>query len=274
MSPLKTTVHEWLPPALARWISGILGSGIRFEGDFATWEEASAHCTGYDADAILAKVLAATLKVKAGAAAFERDSVLFDEMEYVWPVLTGLMWVAARSGGRLNVLDFGGALGSSYFQGRPFLQSLQAMRWNVVEQPHYVDAGRKHIQDERLRFYKTIDECIAENRPNAILLSSVLQYLPDPHLVLPNLVKVSADAIVFDRTIVNRSSRDRIYVQHVPASINSASYPCRSISESGLFALLDENYLPWSTFSSLRFPALNSIDSEFKGYIFTRTKDK
>ena len=136
MSVLKTIARELLPPVLLRLLRQAYGGAIHFEGDFATWEDARAHCTGYDNDEILAKVLAASLKVKAGEAAFERDSVLFDEIEYVWPVLTGLMWAAARSGGSLNVLDFGGALGSSYFQSKNFLQSLPDLRWNVVEQPH------------------------------------------------------------------------------------------------------------------------------------------
>lgn len=126
--------------------------GIRFEGNYSTWEAAAAQCTGYDAAPILAKVLDATLRVKRGEAAYERDSVLFDEIEYTSPVTEALMWAAAQSGGRLDVLDFGGALGSSYFQNRAFLADLPQVRWSVVEQAHYVEAGREHIQDETLRF--------------------------------------------------------------------------------------------------------------------------
>ena len=270
MNIFKELARNWLPPVLVRWFRQVRGGGIRFEGNFVTWEEANSHCTGYDAEEILAKVLASTLKVKHGEAAAERDSVLFDQIEYAWPVLAGLMWAAARSSGRLNVLDFGGALGSSYFQNRKFLQSLPDVRWNVVEQPHYVDAGRKHIQDEQLRFYKTIAECLAENQPNVILLSSVFQYLPDPSSMLLDLKRVGSDTIVFDRTIVNHSSFDRVYVQHVPAPIYSASYPCRSFSESALLAALGKSYLALCEFPSLNFPALNAIESEFKGYIFTR----
>ena len=59
---------------------------------------------------ILGKVLEATLKVKNGEAVYERDLVLFDHIEFYWPVLSGLMWVAARNNGRLNVLDYGGTL--------------------------------------------------------------------------------------------------------------------------------------------------------------------
>lgn len=270
MNVFKTLVLDWLPPILIRWVRQIRGGGIYFEGEFATWNEASAKCTGYDAEYILTKVLAATLKVNRGEAVYERDSVIFNKIEYAWPVLAGLMWAAAR-GARLNVLDFGGALGSSYFQNREFLQSLPDVRWNVVEQAHYVEAGRVHIQNEQLRFYKSIEECLAENNPNVVLLSGVLQYLPDPRSILLDFLKVGADVVVLDRTIVNQSPVDRIYVQHVPPSIYSASYPCRSLSESVLINTFGVNYDFLGDFTSLDFPALNSIKSEFKGYIFTRT---
>ena len=43
-----------------------------------------------------------------------------DVMEYQFPLLSGLLYAAARDGG-LSVVDFGGALGSTYFQCRDFL---------------------------------------------------------------------------------------------------------------------------------------------------------
>jgi putative methyltransferase (TIGR04325 family) len=70
--------------------------------------------TGYDSEIILEKTRDALLKVKNGEAAYERDSVLFDEIQYAWPLLTSLMWVAAQAKGILNVLDFGGSLGTTY----------------------------------------------------------------------------------------------------------------------------------------------------------------
>ena len=243
MSVLKALARDWLPSVLARWFRQLRGGGrIRFEGDFATWEEANSHCTGYDAEEILAKVLASTLKVKHGEAAAERDSVLFDQIEYAWPVLAGLMWAASRSSGRLNVLDFGGALGSSYFQNRKFLQSLPDVRWNVVEQPHYVDAGRKHIQDEHLRFYKTIVECLSENQPNVILLSSVLQYLESPADLISELNKVGALCLVVDRTPFTLHGKDKLVVQKVPAAIYSASYLMRIFSLPKFEQLLAKNW--------------------------------
>jgi putative methyltransferase (TIGR04325 family) len=270
MSSLKAIARDWCPPAIHRWVRRLRAGGIRFEGEFATWEEACAHCTGYDADNILAKVLAATLQVKQGTAVFERDSVLFDKVEYAWPVIAGLLGVAARSGGRVSVLDFGGSLGSSYFQNRELLKTLPTVRWNVVEQPHYVKAGQTYIQDEQLRFYPSIHECLTENKVNVILVSSVLQYLPDPADVFLPLLAVGADAVILDRTMINYSTSDRIYVQHVPPSIYTASYPCRSLSESRLLAATGDCYQLIADFPSLYFPDLECIDSELKGYLLTR----
>jgi mono/diheme cytochrome c family protein len=49
-------------------------------------------------------VTAGVKKVLAGEAAFERDSVCFEEPEYRWPLLASLMWIAARSNGELSVV--------------------------------------------------------------------------------------------------------------------------------------------------------------------------
>ena len=46
--------------------------------------------------------------IERGEGEFERDSVVFHEAEYVWPVLSALMSAAARAGGKLHVVDFGG----------------------------------------------------------------------------------------------------------------------------------------------------------------------
>lgn len=242
MTALRSLALDWLPPAVVRWLRQQRGGGICFEGEYATWEEAAARCTGYDAESILAKVLAATLKVKRGEAAFERDSVLFDEMEYAWPVLAGLMWAAARSGGRLNVLDFGGALGSSYFQNRKFLQRLPEVRWNVVEQPHYVEAGQAHIQDDQLKFYKTIDECLSENKPDIVLLSSVLQYLEAPIEIMKRLSSSGAACLVIDRTPFSAHGKDKILIQRVPPGIYAATYPMRVFSQHKFLDMLDADW--------------------------------
>jgi len=238
----KAFIKDWLPPVATRWLRDLRGGSIRFSGNYASWAEASAHSDGYDAEAILAKVLEATLAVKRGEAAYERDSVIFRQIDYVWPLLAGLMWAAARAGGRLNVLDFGGSLGSLYFQHRRFLGSLPEIHWNIVEQAHYVECGKAHIEDATLRFYPDVAACLAENVPNVILLSSVLQYLPHPVDLLDELRDIGSAVMMIDRTPIAAVPADRLLVQTVPASVCAASYPMWVFSESALLACLQRDW--------------------------------
>jgi len=219
-SMLKRYVH---PPLLRLYRS--IAAGVRFSGEYATWEEALRNATGYDAPKIVERVTAAALKVKLGEATYERDSVLFNEIQYSWPVLAGLMWIAAQHNNRLNVVDFGGSLGSSYFQTRKFLDTLDDCRWCIVEQKAFVAAGRKYFSDGRLRFYESLDECATDRRADAILLSSVIQYLPRPHEFLEDIMQRGFRFILVDRSPFSVDRADRITVQNVPPSIYPASYP-------------------------------------------------
>lgn len=282
--PLARTVNRYvgllrsavdvMPPTLARSIYALRRNGIRFVGPFESWEAASANSGGYDAGDILARVLDATLTVKRGEAAFERDSVVFDEIDYTWPVTAGLMWAAARANGRLDVLDFGGALGSSYFQHARLLSALPDVRWNVVEQLHFTRTGRSALQDGCLRFHDSIADCLKESRPNVVLVSGVLQYLADPDPVIAELRAVGAPVIVVDKTVVSTSLRDRIYVQRVPASIYRASYPCRSLSESKLITKFSPAYQLECAFDSTDAPPLVQIGSQYRGFLFSRTDEQ
>lgn len=271
---LTRIAKDWLPPALLRKLRKVHPGGkISFEGPFANWQEAVNMSSGYDSQEILDKVLAATLKVKNGSAAYERDSILFDEIHYSWPVAAGLMRAAAEDGGRLSVLDFGGSLGSSYFQNRQFLEELKDVRWSIVEQMHFVEAGKQYIQDGQLRFFETIDGCVKNEKPNVVLLSSVLQYLEKPEQVLKKLLSIHPKTVIVDLTIINVGLRHRIYLQNVPRSIYSASYPVWSLGQQCLFDVFKKSrYSLLSEFKTLNFPALETIESLFKGYLFIKDK--
>jgi len=218
-------------------------------------------------------VLAATLKVKRGEAAYERDSVVFNEIQYSWPVTAALMWAAAQSGGRLSVLDFGGSLGSSYFQHRQFFDGLTDIRWSVVEQPHFVQAGRQYIQNENLRFYETICECEEFEKPNVILLSSVLQYLEKPDEFLGSILKTAANVLIIDKTPYSSKMFDGLATQHVSADIYPASYPMHIFAES---IFLEKMLLNWTLIASSLSPE-GYVDSPldkfaFKSFLFKRNK--
>jgi putative methyltransferase (TIGR04325 family) len=239
---IKSLLKELSPPALVRFFSAFINTRYGFRGDYSSWEEAQAASDGYDAEVILPKVKEALLKVKMGRAVYERDSVIFNEVHYSWPLLAGLMWVAAQQDGNLNLLDFGGSLGSTYFQNREFLLSLPKVRWSIVEQARFVDEGKKYFENETLRFYKDIDSCVRERNPHCILFSSVLQYLEKPYALLQQVKALSFPFILIDRTGFIEGREDRLTVQKVSPSIYRASYPCWFFNHQKFLSFLDDGY--------------------------------
>jgi len=247
MIDLRALARAALPPIVARWIGQRLSPGPSWAGDYTSWSEAVAASTGYDDDLILERVHGAALEVQRGEAAWERDGVTFDAITISWPVLAGLLWIGAQSGGRLDVLDYGGALGTSYVQNRSFLSTLN-LSWSVVEQPHFVEAGRRDFEGESLRFYASIDECLKVREPHVLLLSSVLQYLERPSAIMETAARFSY--VIIDRTPLWPAERDQLTVQTVPPSIYAARYPCWLLSEPRLLAMLSQHFEIVSSFQS------------------------
>lgn len=238
MNNLIKRLCEFVMPSFGNLLRRVCGR-LHFIGPLDSWAEASAICRGYNSSNILEKVLDSSIKVKNGYAKYERDSVTFDELEYSWHVTAALMWAAAKSEGRLNVLDFGGSLGSSYFQNKIFLDSVKNTNWCIVEQDHFVEAGKAHIQDERLHFFSSIQDCLLNYKPDVILLSSVLQYLASPFDVLQELSAAGAGVLIIDRTPFSLNGTNKICIQVVPPEIYSASYPMWVFDRDRVLDLLE-----------------------------------
>jgi len=270
-SKIRKHLSNWLPPVVVESLKPVLGRTIYFKGRFHNWSEARAHSTGYDSDLILEKVKEAQLKVKAGEAAFERDSVLFDRIHHSFPVLAALQNVALRHAGRLSVLDYGGSLGSSYFQCQPFLGGLNKLQWSVVEQTNFVHCGKRLFTDDTLNFFDTIADCVAKKHPNATLLSSVLQYVPEPYAVLDELMQSGLPVIVVDRTPYSDLDDDFITIQHVPKKIYPASYPCWIFSRARFQAHVDIRYKIIAEFESADGPGrVHDTPFSFGGMILCK----
>ena len=217
-------------------------------GDYANWEEAKKKCTGYDSQIILEKCKNSLLQVKNGTAIYERDSVIFNKKQYSWPLLAGLQKAAINNGGKLCVLDFGGSLGSSFFQNKDFL-AINDLKWCIVEQPNFIECGKEFFESNYLKFYYTLDECLQNEQPNVLLLSSVLQYLDKPYEWIEKLIKLNFNYIIIDRTSFTDNSRDIITIQSVPESIYKASYPMWFFGKENLLNKF-KNYKIVSEFSS------------------------
>lgn len=261
---LRAAALRFLPPSLVDLLRGRFGE-VRFGGDYASWSEALAHSRGYAAEDILARVVDATLAVRSQRAAFERDGLTFDRIEHSWPVLASLLWVGSLRGGTLHVLDFGGSLGSSYQQNRDYLSAL-ALRWSVVEQPHFVAAGRERFASAELSFHDSVESCLAaRGRPDVLLLSSVLPYVQDPYGVLDALLAHAIPFVIVDRTPMLAGIRDRLTVQQVSGRLGQASYPAWFFARTNFLRRFEGKYRLREEFDSLDHA---NIASRHQGFLF------
>lgn len=263
MIQFKEILKGMIPRSILNYFIGFF---YGWTGNFSTWGEAEKKSSGYDSQNILEKVKNATLKVKNGLVPYERDSVVFNKIQYSYPLLSGLMWIAAQNNGELNVLDFGGSLGSSYFQNKYFLDSLRDVKWCIVEQENFVNEGLKNFTDKNLKFYNSIEDCLNENTIEVILLSSVLQYIEEPYKLLELIKSKGFDYIIIDRTPFIKGV-DRLTIQKVHPAIYKAKYPCWFFNKEKFVNALNVNYKIVVEFDSIDQA---NIKSEFKGFILKK----
>lgn len=232
MNRLVQLVRQWCPPALLAFYRRHAPLQIRFSGDYPSWQQALDHSAGYQDQDAIAAIRASAVEVRDGRAGWERDGTLFPEPLPEWPVRACLARAAQQ--GRLRVLDFGGALGTSYQQHRQFFADKVRLDWRIVEQPKLVAIGTAEFATAQLRFFADIAAATAGDRPHIALLGCVLPYLQDPHQTLERIAATAVPAILLHRTPLIQAERDRLTVQRVPASIYRASYPAWFFSEQRL----------------------------------------
>jgi putative methyltransferase (TIGR04325 family) len=258
---IKIVLKKILPEPVRRFLSGIY---FGWHGNYDSWQEAQSRCIGYDSEVILRKVRSSLMMVKEGKAVFERDSVIFTKPEYSYPLLTGLMLVAAKNKGKLNIIDFGGSLGSTYYQNKQFLDSIYEVNWCIVEQPGFVKVGNDDFASERLHFFGSIEDCLGKFSIDAILFSSVLQYLEEPYKLLDKIKQLKFKHIIIDRTPLVLG-KDRITVQRVNRMIYKASYPCWFFNKRKFSDYLVPEYRLVTDFEAID---RSNISSEFMGFVF------
>ena len=254
----------------ARLVRTLLGAPdpLSFDDSFASWGEAAAFASGYDSADIADRVLRSTAAVLAGDAVFERDGVIFHEPEYRWPVLYALALSIARHGA-LKVLDLGGSLGSVYWQHRALIPTSD-ITWTILEQPTLIERGRT-LECEPVSFAANLDEVQNAGPHHVALLSSVLQYLPQPWQMLDAVLDVGVDLLVIDRTPFHTGPDDIPTLQKVPAHIYPASYPAWILSWERMMDALDGWHIV-ASFPGIEPPmrTRKGVDFSWSGLIATR----
>lgn len=247
MSHLRDTLKLFIPPVLLeakRRIQRCLkpGPGLcrpAFEGPLSSWQDAVDRSEGWDASAITEKTLEMALKVRDGIIEFEQDTLPRSKIIYSDTILAFLLLTLARHHHRLDIVDFGGSLGTNYFQNRKILHCLGDIpfSWNIVERKVLADLGRAHFSTTGLQFFTDVEQAV-RSRPtpiDAFLFSGSFQYLSDPLAFLDRIISLGANILAFDRLLTSPGPVHAPYIQRPdPDVYYRASYPVWCFSYTAL----------------------------------------
>ncbi|HEY1075966.1 MAG TPA: methyltransferase, TIGR04325 family [Fontimonas sp.] len=268
------TLRSWIPPALIGLARKLPGRASRYEGPFDSWGIAAQRSAGYAANGILEQVRRSTEWALGAPDRYEQDSVRFTGPCPPSHALAAVLLGLARADSNAVVLDIGGALGSHYLRWRPWMRAAGLAHWRIVEQDHFVAAGEALFEgrSEPLTFHRTLQDLPAEI-PAAILLSSVLQYIPAERDPLEAICRLGAQVIVIDRTPFSESSDEQVLVQHIPPRIYQASYPLRVISHARVNALLAPAYTLLHSFDTGDGTiSLRGVSATYRGQVWVRSR--
>ena len=239
MSTLKQNIKTLLPPLLLDFYKKV-NTKYGYFGDYNNWQAAQKYTTSFEDNAILDKIKDSINKFLNGQAVFERDSIIYEEPQYSWQLLTTLLYIAAQKE-NINILDFGGSLGSTYFTHKKFLPKNISYNWSVVELEKFVVYGKKYFEDSQLKFYLNIDEAMNHNSFDIIALSGVICYLDKPYQFLEHLINKKFEYIFIDRTLFFESN-DRITIQKVHPSIYNANNSCWVFNKKKMADFFEKDY--------------------------------
>lgn len=191
---------------------------ICFEGDYPDFEAAKAACRGsegYESSEAVGHYVKRYQEVVADPAGnIERAT------EQVARFMTAFS-LAEPINGIYEVYDFGGGYGAIYELFR-YLYPGKRFRWTIAEVPAIVARGNEMGASEDKRFVTELPP----GRYSFGISSGTLQCLPLPREGLSQMLATDTGITFVNRfPIVPSLTRDRLTVEHVPASRFAASFP-------------------------------------------------
>ncbi len=142
---------------------------------------------------------------------------------------------------RLNVLDFGGALGTTYRQNKKFLDLIRIeKKWAIIDQKKFIEIGKSEFENDSLCFFEKISDI--NHEIDVTLFGSSLCYLEKPYETLKDIIELNSKYIIINRTPFTSSFDEFISIQHVPKNIYNASYPFWTLSKPKLINYLSPKY--------------------------------
>jgi putative methyltransferase (TIGR04325 family) len=233
---IKRLLRLVSPPVLIEFtkIFKSKSSKHKIEGPYNSWREAASNTVGYKDDRITKKLLSAANAVLSEDAVFQRDGILFEEIEYNWPTLSALLVAQANSKNN-HILDVGGGFGQTILQNSNYLSIMprgKATRYSILEQKEIVELSSSLIHSNPLiNYYSNLEDIPRDF--DIVYFGSSAAYIENISELFDFLTLVKPSFIIFDRTPFSTSTTDTFYLERPPAKYYSGgSYPIRVFSES------------------------------------------
>jgi len=168
-------------------------------------------------------------------------------------------------------LDFGGSLGTAFFQHRRLLERFIGVDWRVVEQDHFVEVGRREMEVEGLSFFYTVREATKNTRPSVSYVGSSIQYVEEPMKTLEEISSVTSQFLILDRIPLHRDT-SRTLRQVVGRHPYDASYPMHVLAQIEIEQMISEHWLLLSSYDCIggKNKTLEGLEFEWRGLVFVR----
>jgi putative methyltransferase (TIGR04325 family) len=267
---LKSLLRNILPYCLVTHLQQ-RRSDLRFEFGYSKWEEVVARSSGYSKSNILDTVEKSVREMIASGRGWERDGVLFSAIRLSHPVLSSLL-LAIKPDQTLDVVDFGGGLGTTYFQNIDVLSKNDVrVKWTILEQDNFVAVGSELFKSNFSLNFVEFNDSFTQANPDILLFGSVLCYLENPYEILVEAIKRCnfPDFVVIDRTLFVEESENVYGVQIVSSNIYRASLPLHLLT----FKEIENSVSPWYTFEyDWQDQDQLSLTFEVKGMMFRKNR--
>lgn len=247
-------------------------SRIHFSGTYKSWDNAKKNSKGYDDENILKRVKYSTSFLLSKKGIYERDGVILKNYDFSYQTLSIILRASNENKLKCKVIDFGGSLGSTYYNHRSFLSNIKYLKWTVVEQNNFVKVGNKHFSNKIINFCNSIDEAKKSfKKPNVTILSGSIQYLPNPYYILKKIIQTKTDYIVIDRSPFLIEGKTKISIQKIPKTIIESSYPIWLFNEVEFKKTFKKKYQEIATFDALDgVLGHGKLKVRYKGIIYKR----
>ena len=205
----------------------------KYEGVYHDWDSALNNSKSYQSDETLNQIKNSAL-IGYQNDKFFRDGTVFEKYEFSSELNILLLNLSIQKNldKKIVICDFGGGLGTLYFQFRKYCQLFNIninYEWNILEQDDLAIYGNENIVSKNLNFFRSSKTDLEKIQADLVIFSSVLNFVQNPYIIINRLKKIKPKYIFIDRTAFWDGKYDVITILEANKKIKG-SYPSHIFS--------------------------------------------